>query len=137
MPVDVLPVPALPLITAVPPLALPAAPALPPPAPPAPPPPPPPWAKALSGKTITATSAAVAIDLLDIGHSPVELFLLNWEKRDRFLWNEAAAMHSNRELPLRGVRKRYEIAMELTGIGIERIRIATEFGNNERRPLSH
>jgi hypothetical protein len=46
-------------------------------------------------------------------------------------------MHSNRELPLRGVRKRYEIAMELTGIGIERIRIATEFGNNERRPLSH
>jgi hypothetical protein len=58
-PVDVLPVPALPLTPAVPPLPLPAAPALPPPAPP----PPPPWAKALSGKTIAATSAAVVIDL--------------------------------------------------------------------------
>jgi hypothetical protein len=46
-------------------------------------------------------------------------------------------MHLNRQLLLRGVRKRHEIAVELTGIGIRRIRIATVFGDNERHPLSH
>src|ERR1700716_3378636 len=99
MPLDVLPVPALPLIPAVPPPAPPAAPALPPPPPPPPPPPalppppppapppppPPPWAKALSGKTIAATRAAVVISFLDIGHSPAFRCFLNREKRARVL----------------------------------------------------
>src|SRR3979411_3485778 len=92
MPLDVLPVPAHTLLPAVPPAPPPAAPALPPPAPPAPPPPPPPpWAKALSGKTIAATRAAVVISFLDIGHSPAFRLLSQPRKTREVPENRAPA----------------------------------------------